>query len=297
MSGDLVYKLDEIICQIEDFGVSSMQPLLIFEGKTDINVYYKVLDKTNITFEKIEVTLANGKNNIVKFYKNYRDKFDYMAILDRDHSDRIGSQLNDNNIIYTHFYDMENYLTNIDVVYSTYEDFRSIKTTSFSKCDILNEMISIAYPSILAAEYKLKYLEKYSEKSKIYSMDIIKVKDQSFISLDLTNKAKRVEKLIKKDLSEKNISLDYDLWNETIGYVNTKIQSTSYKNLDTYIQKLLKGRRVLEIYEVLFKEILSDEIGKRPKEIFKCDLRKNIFQSKECDLLVKQLNLVFDEIV
>lgn len=297
MSCDLIYKLDEIISQIEDFGIEGLDPLLIFEGKTDVTVYYKVLDKTKITLEEIEVVLGNGKNNILKFYDDYKHEYKYMAILDSDHNERFGSKLIDENIVYTHFYDMENYLTNIDVVYSTYEDFRSIKTSKFTKCDIFNKMINIAYPSILATEYKLKYLEKNSINSDIYSMDIIKVKDKRLLSVEKNNKIEIVRKFIEEDLLKRNIDFNIELWNETIEYVNQKIELNSYRELDIYIQKLLKGRRVLEIYEVLFKEILSDEIGKRSQEIFKNDLRKNIFQSQECTLLIEQLDLVFDKIV
>ena len=296
MSLDLLYNIEEILCASEDFEVE-IKPLLILEGKTDEDTYYKVLDKAKIDMNELEIILANGKTNIIKFYNRYKDKIKYVAILDTDHSHRNNSKIEDKNLLYTHFYDMENYLTSIDVVYSTYEDFKDVKTLKLSKEELLKKMAIIAYPSLLVTEYKLSYIEKESIKATIYSIsDIIKIKDTR-LNLD---KLEDIEDIVRERIKyfiSKSIDFDIDLWNTVVKEVKENIKNKSIQELDKYIQNMIKGRRLLEIYEVLFNNILGLKMKYRKGDIFIADLRKNIFNSKECILLVNNLEYSLNNII
>lgn len=159
-------------------------------------------------------------------------------------------------------------------------------------------MAIIAYPSLLVTEYKLSYIEKESIKATIYSIsDIIKIKDTRLNLDKLEDIEDIVRERIKKYFISKSIDFDIDLWNTVVKEVKENIKNKSIQELDKYIQNMIKGRRLLEIYEVLFNNILGLKMKYRKGDIFIADLRKNIFNSKECILLVNNLEYSLNNII
>lgn len=293
MNNDLNKELDTIICEYEDFGVDII-PLLILEGKTDIQVYNKLLNDSKVDISKYNIVIGGCKNNISKFHEKYKYKYkyNYIALLDLDYSERDNSKIISDKIMYTHFYDMENYLTNIDVIYETYNDFKDISTEKLTKRELLNRMINIAYPSILANEYRLRFLEKYPNTEEIYSMDLFKPRHKNYsIENSIEDRIKFIESEIKDFIESKKMKFDSTLWIETKSYIDGYIiNNQSYKEVDTQIQLLLKGRHVILIYNLLFESIFNNLMQGRRKDIFNNDLRKNLMKSEEAVLLLQQID-------
>lgn len=288
MSSDVVYTLDEILAESEVYG-TELKPLLIFEGKTDVGVYYKVLDKSSVNIDEIEIVIGGCKKNIHNFHKEGND-IKYLALLDLDYCEIFNEKLEDKNILYTYYYDMENYLTNIDVIHSTYEDFSDLRTKKLDKKQLLNQIIEVAYPSILESEFKIKYLKKYSKDALVYKAGIVKPQNTKFRSLTKEEKCIEVKKIISRFFEENKIKFDNELWDETIKYVEKKLDNCSIYDIDEYIQKLLKGRNIMDIERIVFDDIFKTDMKGKSKPSFIVDLKKNIFKSNKCELLLTDLD-------
>lgn len=297
-SNDLILYLDELISQNEDFGVE-IDAALILEGKTDFKVYDKMLLNSNVSRDKYEIVIGGCKTKIKNFLEDkVSERIKYVILLDSDHDHHIGEIIENNNIIYTHFYDMENYLTIADVVILTYEDFRGIKTKDVTREELIEKLKEIAYPSLIAVEYKLRYLRKYGNDKNIFSMNIIKPKDNRLsINIDLNQRIENVKNIILKDGEKNGSSFDLDLWKETIGFISREIYNLNYIDMDYYIQDRLKGRRVIDLYMEIFDKIFPDIMKERSKNVFTNDLRKNFMRSSQANELVYTLDSKLNEII
>lgn len=298
MCSEIVHSLDEIICAYEQFDLK-IKPMLILEGKTDIEVYDKLLDYCQADESKYEVVIGGCKNTISKYMESGRIPTKYVALLDSDHGDRENSKYYSENIIYTHFYDMENYLTNIDVIYSTYKDFKGVRTNNINELDMINKMIEFSYQLILISEFKLRYLNEYKDIEDIYSIDIISSKDERFKNKTIQYKTKLSEEILRKYFDKNNLEFDTVLWNKCVNEANKllNVNELELRTCDTYVQKLIKGRKLIGVYTIIFELIFGKLMKGRSKDVFTNDLRKNLIKSNDANLLVKDLDIKLNKII
>lgn len=287
----LVPALDEILLQIEDFGVQ-LKPVLILEGKTDFSVYDKMLTNSKINNSKYDIAVADGKKNINRFLKSKTiENVDYVALLDSDHDFYYSKNIQDEYVVYTHFYDMENYLTIIEVIESTYRDFKGVTTKSMNHNEFITTLKDMAYPSLIASEYKKRYLKKYGFDSTIFSMDIIRIKDTRLnYEKKLSERIATVKEIIINESKKRNFKFDSELWEETLDFLSEEIGKLKSIELDEYIQMQLKGRRVIDLYIEIFNTIFPQVMKDRTKVVFTNDLRKNFMASKQAKDLVQKLD-------
>lgn len=295
---NLIPKLDEIELQIKNFGVQ-LKPILILEGKTDFCIYDKMLTHSKVNRSKYDIAVAGGKKNINNFFKSkIIENVDYVALLDSDHDFYYGKQIQDDYVIYTHFYDMENYLTIIEVIESTYDDFKGITSKSMDSKKFITALTDLAYPSLIASEYKKRYLKKYGFDSNIFSMDIIKVKDTRLnCEKKLDERIYSVKEIIINESKKGNFKFDSELWDKTLYYLSEKLDKLEDIKLDEYIQMQLKGRRIIDIYREIFNAIFPQLMKDRTKVVFTNDLRKNFMASKQAKDLLQKIDVKLEKLL
>lgn len=272
------------------------KPALIVEGKTDIDVYSRVFKLSNTDINKLDLVVGECKSNILKYYREGLP-FKYVALIDSDFDKIKGEIINDKKLIYTEFYDMENYLTTLDVIKETYKDLDDIFSSKITICDLYNGMIECLYAFIVAVEYKLEkiiYNNGEDNVDKLFPIEDRSIFDENWWD----NKEKKVDldkmkNWINKFCAQNNIKFDVELWNKLCEQIKEKLKFDNAKE----VQLLIKGRRLIEAYKIVFEKYLGNIMKKRDKDIYKSDLRKNLDKSKYIKALVNELDLKLKEII
>lgn len=294
--------LDEKISAIEDFG-DIPKPALIVEGKTDVSVYSRMFKLSELNIEEFDFIVGKCKSNIMKYYKNNAIPFKYVALIDSDFDKLRNTLLEEDCFVYTHFYDMENYLTTIDVIEYTFEDLNDVYTNKITTEELYNNMIGCLYAYIVAAKYKLDFLIKYDkqdEEEEEEQKSIFPLEDKSIVNeqwWDKQSKTVSLEKMKKwiiENCEKNNIEFNEILWEKLCEETRDELDyNTNLKN----VQLLLKGRRLIEAYKIVFEKYLGEVMKKRDKDVYKNDLRKNIEKSSYVNDLMKELDLRLREII
>lgn len=281
-------KLEEKITAINILG-DIPKPALIVEGKTDVSIYSKVLTLSMLDMKKFEIIIGECKSSILKFHDDKKIPFKYVAILDSDFERYKDICRVENNLIYTHFYDMENYLTTIDVIEATFNDFKDIYTNDIGKEELYDRMIECLYAYIVAIKYKLNCLEKV-EKGE--NMPIFSLEDESIFNEKWWSKKEnkvdyeKIKSYLVNFYKKNKIDFDSNVWhNIDEEYKNGK--SSEEHEIDFVI----KGRRLIEAYLCVFQEILGNTMKKRDRDVFMNDLRKNLDKSVYVQELVKEIDM------
>lgn len=255
-------------CMLEE----NTRPALIIEGKTDFIVYSRMLIKSELDWNKIDIVVGESKSNILKYHDEGLD-FNYLILLDSDYERYEKKLREDDNIIYTHFYNMENYLTTEDVLERTIDDF--VRITCRPNCDaktIIKEAISSIEPFIVACLIK-------KENNLSMKLEDISIEDQRYWSKrDSCIKLEEFKKFLLencRDDEEKNKVKT--LWDKQYA---SKKEFIMIKFEKGEIDLILNGKQKLNsIYHVFFNKF---KIGMKGRNIhhFISDLCKNLLNSK-----------------
>ncbi|MEB9856480.1 DUF4435 domain-containing protein [Bacillus cereus] len=132
-------------------------PCLIVEGTTDVLIYEKLLANIEIGSE-LDIIIGESKSNVKKFIEDEGDEvsFPYLAILDSDYERYLGCCLSHNNVVYTHSYTMENYITSNEVIEEVIRSFTTLKTRGITANKLLEDIINSIKPFIFACLGKLE---------------------------------------------------------------------------------------------------------------------------------------------
>ena len=135
--------------------IEGKKPALIVEGKSDYRVYSRILTLSQYA-KKFDIVVGDCKKNILRYYNDKEIKFDHVILLDADYDHLNNNCINDEKILYTRYYTMENYITMKDIVNKTLEDFMTIQTSADLSGDIvLKEVIDRLTPYIVVCLMKL----------------------------------------------------------------------------------------------------------------------------------------------
>lgn len=291
-------KLEEKIAAITCLG-DEPKPGLIFEGKTDVAIYSRVLKLSDPNLIKeIDIVIGECKSKIVDNHLQGEIPFKYIALIDSDFDFFRNTVLDNSFILYTDFYDMENYLTTIDVIESTFEDMNDFNTRNIVVKTLYDDMLECLYPYIASVKYKLHYLLKSNineNNKKLFSIEDESIFNEKWWDKKNSKVSENKMKNFIIDFSNKNNeNFNEELWIKMI--TETKDQ-LKYDIDIKQIQSLVKGRRLIEAYKITFDKYLGKITKDRNREIFKNDLRKNITKSQYIQDLVLKLNKKLETIV
>ncbi|WP_429844550.1 DUF4435 domain-containing protein [Brevibacillus sp. FIR094] len=248
-------------------------PALIVEGSTDIQVYGHLLKKSEVNWELMDFVVGNCKNDIEKNMQAGLP-FRYIAILDSDFERYKDELITDNeNLIYTHYYNMENYLTCKEVIDSTIEDLRLVNSPQISSEKIIHDAIDSISPIIIGSLIKIDNdwnfpLESYGiEHKEWWDNDVNQV---------------NAEKL-KCFITNKGVCLTDEIWIKGATLLS-QIRDTERIDL------ILNGKQKIDAVYHQFKKTFPHIMSCRNKKVFKFDLCKNIHNSKSTLELITEID-------
>ncbi|UOQ47204.1 DUF4435 domain-containing protein [Gracilibacillus caseinilyticus] len=255
-------------------------PALIVEGKTDTMVYERLLINSQLDWKEIDIVIGLSKSNILKHHDQGLP-FKYVALLDADYDYYFDQIIDDDNLIYTKFYNMENYLTTKNVLKRIIKDFNSVSSKHINEDDILNEAIEAIIPFILSCIAKIKY-------------DLpISLEDQN-IERWWHNSEKRItisnmHAYIDDELKKRDFEIDIN-WSEL---------NEEYENLlETHsIDKFLNGKHKLDAIYKMFKKHFPDHMAHRGINPFKVDLIRHINSCTHANELLDSIDYRFQKIL
>lgn len=266
------------------------KPALIFEGNSDVHVYSRLLKLSEVDRKKFDIVVGECKTNILNYHDKLLIPFKYLAVLDSDFDRYNNKCRDDENLIYTHFYDMENYLTTSEVVHSTFSDLNDVYTNDITEEQLYLKMIDCLFAFIVAIKYKLMCLALVDkgEDIPIFQLEDNSIKNEKW--WDNKNKKVDLDKMKNAMIQfykEKDIDFDENAWNNIIS--ETK-QEYIDKKVGIPVDIIIKGRRLIEGYYFVFQYFLETVMKKREGEVFFNDLRKNISKSTHAQNIIKEID-------
>ncbi len=284
MNNDAEYlKLDDAISAVYDYGFE-IKPALIVEGKTDIDVYGKLLTYSNLEINKYDVIIGDCKSNILTHIEEENIPFQYVALIDSDHERHRGNLQEVDNIIYTHCYDMENYLVEDEVIEKTLRDLTTIFTRNITISTLKQEVYQIILPLYIANKFKIRYMD---ENKKLFKIEDLSIENQKWWQArSLSINKDKLKAYIKEELEKLDETFNEEIWNT--------IEMEAYRELDAEkklidINLIVKGRRMVESYYFVFKKNLTNQMDQKNKHSFSKDLIKNIHCSLNAQKLLEEI--------
>lgn len=250
-------------------------PAFIVEGKTDIQTYSRLLKESELDWEGIDLVIGLNKKNIIKEHYDGLP-FKYIALLDADYDIYNNNFIYDPRILYTDFYNMENYLTQGPIISHVLNDFTHVYSIDFQPDFIIDEAHDKMRPFIFACVGKLEHGWEVSLESK----NIERWWDSS-----------------KNEVSHTKIK-SY-LENETGDQIDWKDLENRTKQILTRFSHdhILNGKHKLEVIYKIFQYYFPNEMKGRNSNAFKFDLIKYLSKSPEALNLVQQIDYKFKNIV
>ncbi|AKR38647.1 DUF4435 domain-containing protein [Bacillus cereus] len=229
-------------------------PCLIVEGTTDVLIYEKLLANIEIGSE-LDIIIGESKSNVKKFIEDEGDEvsFPYLAILDSDYERYLGCCLSHNNVVYTHSYTMENYITSNEVIEEVIRSFTTLKTRGITANKLLEDIINSIKPFIFACLGKLE------------NGWAVKLED---IGLETWGYRNGLQVDQAKLLSYLKEQLKVDLEDELNNYEVTlnKLIQTDQLTL------VLSGKRIYDALYWRFKKIFPKFMDGKSKRLFEREL-------------------------
>lgn len=256
---------------------------LIIEGKGDYDIYSRLLLRTTIN-EEFDIVIGESKSNILAHHDSNILNFSYIMLLDADYDHFKDSCRSDPQIIYTHFYTMENYLTTSDVVKETIHDFQNRGNLSVNEKLILEETIDSLMPLIVACNMKLNL----SWNIKIEDHKIYRWWDENNLKINID----KLKRYIIDELKKQGQNVDNSDFERLYSDTFEMIQEYPLDKIDCIIH----GKRKFEVLYCFFKHYFSMAFKNRNEHIFKFDLLKNIFKSSFAIELLNQIDKKMKEI-
>ena len=256
---------------VTDLLETTSKPAIIVEGKTDIYVYEKLFTLSTLDFSCIDIVVGECKNDILRYVEKGLS-FKYIAIIDADYSYMNGDVFQHNNVVNTHYYNVENYLCTNEVIKRMVSNFSTISIQDITSEQIIDDAIEAIKPFILACMGKQKFkwnitLEDYNiERWYVHEQKRIPYQDMEEYLLNNVD---------KDDVFAKNFS-----WNTLEDVLETHLHSMT-------MDHLINGKHKLNAIYFQFKYAFPLQMNNRRKETFITDLTTQVVHSGEAMELIK----------
>ncbi|WP_256332328.1 DUF4435 domain-containing protein [Paenibacillus sp. CF095] len=252
-------------------------PSLIIEGKTDLKMYRFLLKQSLLDWNDIDIVVGTSKSNILAHHDSGTLRFNYVILLDSDYERYQKKLREDKAIIYTHFYNIENYLTTDRVLEATIQDFTTTQCSTITSDDILNDLLENLTIYMTACLAKLK--EGWTIKLEDCSLE--RWWDQSSHKFD----SEQFITYLVNELAEKGNDVTIENLKILIDTFSPEIKKSS-------LDLILNGKRKVEFIYFYFSRYRTLMEG-RNKRLFMIDLLKNVDKSPQAVHLVKMLDQAF----
>ncbi|WP_282022711.1 DUF4435 domain-containing protein [Priestia flexa] len=250
------------------------RPAIIVEGSTDLFVYEKVFTKLNLDWHEIDLVVAGGKPSLLKHH-NAGINFDYIALLDLDYERIKGTCLQDERIIYTHFYTFENYITSLEIIAKVIDLYATIRDNPIDPDLLLKDIFESIKP------FSMLCLKKMNESWGIKLEDIGLEKWD--YRTDLKLNLEKLEEYVLSELRKINIDIENLNWVEL-----EKELDEAFANGLEY-NNFVSGKRIFDALYYKIEEKYPTFMKSRNKSLFKKDLVSFIFENNLIDELVQSI--------
>mgnify|MGYP000962799558 CR=1 FL=1 len=133
------------------------RPALIIEGTDDMWAYSYLLKQTSFTRTgNVDIVVGSGRERILGYHDEGQLSFEYVILLDADHDRWLNRCRQDERIIYTHYYSVENYFTCTRVIEATVSDFADMFTRNDTAEVIVREVEESLSPIYAAIVMKIE---------------------------------------------------------------------------------------------------------------------------------------------
>ncbi|WP_139490326.1 DUF4435 domain-containing protein [Brevibacillus dissolubilis] len=257
--------------------LEKVKPGIIFEGKTDYDIYGYLLAKSKHgkrCGKDVDLVIGESKNNILKYHKG-GITFPYIAIIDSDYDKYLYNCIEDERIIYTHYYNIENYLTLEEVLDDFLDGVKIVGDPSVTGRSMLQEALNSIQPFIIACFIKMV-------NSHSYKLEDVSIENEQWWNskegcIDSDN--------MKKYLAVAMDGLDNKLIDEQFEFASDKINS-----LET-VDYILNGKRKLEAVFFCMHKYFPNYMKGRNKKVFVGDLRRSLL----CSPIVSEFVDIIDQ--
>ncbi len=264
------------------------RPALIVEGRDDMMVYSYLLKLSTLGKNAgIDIVLGEGKGNILRYHDEGRLVFDYVILLDADHDRWLDRCRQDEAIVYTHYYSVENYYTSADVIKAAVAEFSNIYTSNDTTRIILMEIYESLKPLHTAVVMKVECewcipLEKCGTEA---WMDSKKgLIDPRKLATYIT------DQLEKSGMSPDNPYSAEDLEVIIVGAQGAEVSLTE-------IDMVVSGKHKLRVAYYRFRCHFPEMMKNRSLDAFKTDLIRNIGRCKEAVNLLDEIESRFERLL
>lgn len=255
-----------------------LRPALVLEGDSDVEIYQKMLTLSRLDWGKIDIVIADGKNQIVQYIDNDRIPNNFVAVVDADYDYYNNSLIKNTKIIYTHFYTVENYLVRRPVLQKLLDDFKRIGNESIQVDDIIMDIRAMTEPFAMACVAKLSN----GWKIPLESQNIERFFDKNSQTISQS----KLEEYIYDELEERDIENPKINWRDI---------ADKYDNLLVEFDEdqLITGKIKLDALFKYFVNKFPEQMKGRRKSAFRNDLIANITYCDKVNELVRKIDNLF----
>ena len=250
-------------------------PALIVEGKIDRIIYSRMLLISELNWDDIDLVFAEGKCNIINAIEDGLN-FDYVALMDLDLDSYKNCCRTEKEVVYTHFYSIENYLTMEDILSLMINDIRIVKRPTVKVKKIIKQLEEELYPLAIACVLKA---------DNNWSIKLEKCNIQQWHSDIQKIDANILKKYLIQHLNQKGISINGDELDELYMEKTAEIKAAGM-----FFDNLVPGKQKLTAVFYEFQRDFPDFMRRREINIFTIDLCKYITESQYVKDLVMEID-------
>lgn len=246
--------------------------LLLLEGPDDIDVIsdFYLHDSRAISYRLLKANdieedyKVAGKKHALALYENLKSNDrNVICLLDRDYDVYLNEKHDDINIKYYHYYELENYLFEEDILkiivkniynYSDIDEYEKIKK-------YLSDIELACIPYIVICLFReINYRNNFINQEQLEGLlKIIKCKPSSMMqmkNLETDNKLERIERYIVKELQQ--LELDLEQIKSIVNSYGFNIELIFNNSVPLYQFKYnLKGKIIASCLEIFVKYIFE----------------------------------------
>lgn len=260
---------------VSTFFEKDSPPALIVEGKTDTKIYSRMLVISELKWDEIDLVFAEGKRNIIKAIEDGLP-FEYVALMDLDLDAYNNCCRTEEEIVYTHFYSVENYLTTEEVLDLLINDIRTIHQPIINANQIIERLEEELFPLAIACILKADH----DWSIKLEQCDVMR-----WHSDERKIDANSLKEYLLQQLNSVGISMSSNELDELY------IQKTAdIKAAGMVLDKIVPGKQKLTSVFFEFQRNFPHHMSRRQINIFTLDLYKYITESKYIKELVQEID-------
>lgn len=249
-------------------------PAVIFESTYELTILSKILTKSFFN-QSVDFVYGGEKQNLLNYHHSNHMSFKYLLLLKAEYQQYSREIKQDSNIVYSHFFDFHSYLSTIEVINKTIEDFKNVFSSNLDAQKILQEVHNLLQDIVAATVVIIE---------NGWNIDLKAMNIRVFYNneMDCFDR-KRFSDHLYSVLASKGIDIGYDELLKQITKAVNNLSSFDYS-------KLVDGSTHIDILFSNMKKYFPSQLSNRDRDSFVYDLLKNIFECRFVLHLLREID-------